>query len=109
MRAQAGDAAALGRLLSRVEAESDEARAALAEGYRSGGKAAQRSTALGEARLRRMAQYRALKCAEGLLCRRFAPARHPELAAMVERISRREIDPYTAGEWLLNFITGRRL
>ena len=81
-----------------------ELAAALAE-HRS----AQRSSPLGEARLRRMAQYRALKCAEGLLCRRFAPARHPELAAMVERISRREIDPYTAGEWLLNFITGRRL
>jgi LAO/AO transport system kinase len=62
----------------------------------------QRSTPLGEARLRKIAEYRALKTAEELLRSRFDPSRNAHLAALVERISRRELDPLAAAETLLN-------
>jgi len=65
-------------------------------------RSAHRSTALGEARLRKIAEYRALKTAEELLRNRFAASRNAQLAAMVERISRRELDPLAAAESLLN-------
>jgi len=62
----------------------------------------QQSTALGEVRLRHIAEYRALKTAEDLLRSRFAASGNAHLAALVERISRREIDPLAAAEALLN-------
>ena len=62
----------------------------------------QQATELGEARLRHIAEYRALKTAEDLLRSRFAHSRNPHLAAMVERISRRELDPFSAAQSLLN-------
>ena len=65
----------------------------------------QQSSALGEARLRHIAEYRALKTAEDLLRSRFAAAGNAHLAALVERISRRELDPLAAAETLLNTTT----
>jgi len=62
----------------------------------------QQSTALGEVRQRHIAEYRALKTAEDLLRSRFAASGNVHLAALVERISRREIDPLAAAEALLN-------
>jgi len=62
----------------------------------------QESTALGEVRQRHIAEYRALKTAEDLLRSRFAASGNVHLAALVERISRREIDPLAAAEALLN-------
>ena len=60
----------------------------------------QQSTPLGEARLRHIAAYRALKTAEELLRSRFAASRDARLAELVERISRRELDPFAAAEAL---------
>jgi LAO/AO transport system kinase len=60
------------------------------------------SHALGEERLRHIAEYRALKTAEDLLRGRFAASRGTRLAELVEQISRRELDPFAAAETLLN-------
>jgi len=57
---------------------------------------------LGKERLRHIAEYRALKTAEDLLRSRFAASRGTRLAELVERISRRELDPFAAAETLLN-------
>jgi GTPase len=62
----------------------------------------QQSHPLGEERLRHIAEYRALKTAEDLLRTRFAASRSTRLAELVEQISRRELDPFTAAETLLN-------
>jgi LAO/AO transport system kinase len=62
----------------------------------------QRSHPLGAARLRDIAEYRALKTAEDLLRSRFAASRSTRLAELVERVSRRELDPFAAAETLLN-------
>jgi LAO/AO transport system kinase len=62
----------------------------------------QQSHPLGEQRLRRIAEYRALKTAEDLLHSRFAASRSTRLAELVERISRRELDPFSAAETLLS-------
>jgi len=67
----------------------------------------QLATSLGAARLRHIAEYRALKTTEALLRRRFAPSRNAYLAALVERIARRELDPFAAAETLLNNATIR--
>ncbi|HLE65674.1 MAG TPA: methylmalonyl Co-A mutase-associated GTPase MeaB [Burkholderiales bacterium] len=64
-----------------------------------------RASELGPERARRIAEYRALKTAEDLLRARFASARSAGLAEMVDRISRRELDPFTAAETLLNNAT----
>lgn len=65
-------------------------------------RAVQQASPLGPARLRHIAEYRALKTAEDLLRTRFAAARNLGLAAIVEKISRRELDPFSAAESLLN-------
>ena len=62
----------------------------------------QQGHALGEERLRHIAEYRALKTAEDLLRSRFAASRSTRLAELVEQISRRELDPFAAAETLLN-------
>jgi LAO/AO transport system kinase len=62
----------------------------------------QRSHPLGAARLRDIAEYRALKTAEDLLRSRFAASRSTRLAELVEQVSRRELDPFAAAETLLN-------
>ncbi len=62
----------------------------------------QQSSPLGEARLHHIAEYRALKTAEDLLRSRFSPSRNARLAELVERISRRELDPLAAAETLLD-------
>ena len=59
-------------------------------------------SALGASRLRHIAEYRALKTAEDLLRRRFAAARNAQLAQIVEQISTRALDPFSAAEKLLN-------
>ena len=56
----------------------------------------------GPLRERRIAEYRALKSAEALLRSRFGPQRSPRLAELVERIARRQLDPYTAAAELLD-------
>ena len=60
------------------------------------------ASALGAARLRHIAEYRALKTAEDLLRRRFAATRNAQLAQIVEQISTRALDPFSAAEKLLN-------
>jgi LAO/AO transport system kinase len=65
----------------------------------------QASCALGVAKRRHIAEYRALKTAEDLLRSRFAAARNPQLAAIVEQISTRTLDPFSAAEKLLNDAT----
>jgi LAO/AO transport system kinase len=60
------------------------------------------ASALGATRLRHIAEYRALKTAEDLLRRRFAVARNAQLAQIVEQISTRALDPFSAAEKLLN-------
>jgi LAO/AO transport system kinase len=60
------------------------------------------ASALGASRLRHIAEYRALKTAEDLLRRRFAAARNAQLAQIVEQISTRALDPFSAAEQLLN-------
>ena len=62
----------------------------------------QQSHPLGEARLRHIAEYRALKTAEDLLRSRFAASRNARWAELVGRVSRRELDPLAAAETLLN-------
>jgi LAO/AO transport system kinase len=65
----------------------------------------QQSTPLGDIRLRHIAEYRALKTAEELLRSRFTPSRNAHLAAIVDRIARRELDPFSAAEILLDNAT----
>lgn len=55
-----------------------------------------RPSEAGRARARRIAEYRALKTAEGILRRRFSAAADSRLGALVESVVRREIDPETA-------------
>ena len=62
----------------------------------------QQAHPLGQERLRHIAEYRALKTAEDLLRSRFAASRGTRLAELVERMSRRELDPFSAAETLLN-------
>jgi len=68
-------------------------------------RAVQASSALGAAKLRHIAEYRALKTAEDLLRSRFAAARNTQLAHIVEQISMRTLDPFSAAERLLNDAT----
>ena len=63
---------------------------------------AHRSTELGQERLRRIAEYRTFKTAEDLLRSRFFASTSERVAAMVERISRRELDPFAASEELMS-------
>ena len=65
---------------------------------------AHRSTELGPARLRRIAEYRTFKTAEDLLRSRFFASSSEQVAAMVDRISRRELDPFAASDELLSNI-----
>jgi LAO/AO transport system kinase len=62
----------------------------------------QSATPLGAAKLRHIAEYRALKTAEDLLRSRFASARNAQLASLVEQISTRTLDPFSAAQMLLN-------
>jgi LAO/AO transport system kinase len=68
-------------------------------------RAVQSSSTLGAAKLRHIAEYRALKTAEDMLRSRFAAARNAELAHIVEQISTRALDPFSAAEKLLNDAT----
>lgn len=63
---------------------------------------AHRSTQLGQERLRRIAEYRTFKTAEDLLRGRFFASTSERVAAMVDRISRRELDPFAASEELMS-------
>jgi LAO/AO transport system kinase len=63
---------------------------------------AHRSTELGPERLRRIAEYRTFKTAEDLLRSRFFASTSERVAAMVERISRRELDPFAASDELMS-------
>jgi len=63
---------------------------------------AHRSTKLGPERLRRIAEYRTFKTAEDLLRSRFFASTSERVAAMVERISRRELDPFAASDELMS-------
>ncbi|UCH50262.1 MAG: methylmalonyl Co-A mutase-associated GTPase MeaB [Betaproteobacteria bacterium] len=65
---------------------------------------AHRSTALGPERLRRIAEYRTFKTAEDLLRGRFFTSTSERVTAMVERISRRELDPFAASDELMSNI-----
>jgi len=64
-----------------------------------------RASELGPERARRVAEYRALKTAEDLLRAQFTSARNANLAGLVERVTRRELDPFTAAETLLSNAT----
>ena len=55
----------------------------------------------GHARLSRIAEFRMLKVAEEILRARFEQARQAQMAAVAERLARRQISPRTAGEQLL--------
>ena len=63
---------------------------------------AHRLTELGPARLRSIAEYRTFKTAEDLLRSRFFASTSEQVAAMVDRISRRELDPFAASDELLS-------
>ncbi len=63
---------------------------------------AHRTTELGAERLRRIAEYRTFKTAEDLLRSRFFASTSERVAAMVERISRRELDPFAASDELMS-------
>jgi LAO/AO transport system kinase len=60
------------------------------------------STELGPERLRRIAEYRTFKTAEDLLRSRFFASTSERVAALVERISRRELDPFAASDELMS-------
>ena len=60
------------------------------------------TTELGPERLRRIAEYRTFKTAEDLLRSRFFASTSERVAAMVERISRRELDPFAASDELMS-------
>ena len=63
---------------------------------------AHRTTELGPERLRRIAEYRTFKTAEDLLRSRFFASTSERVAAMVERISRPELDPFAASDELMS-------
>lgn len=63
---------------------------------------AHRSTELGPERLRRIAEYRTFKTAEDLLRSRFFASTSDRVASMVDRISRRELDPFAASDELMS-------
>jgi len=63
---------------------------------------AHRNTELGPERLRRIAEYRTFKTAEDLLRSRFFASTSERVASMVERISRRELDPFAASDELMS-------
>ena len=63
---------------------------------------AHRSTELGTERLRRIAEYRTFKTAEDILRSRFFASTSERVSAMVERISRRELDPFAASDELMS-------
>ena len=60
------------------------------------------STELGTERLRRIAEYRTFKTAEDVLRSRFFASTSERVSAMVERISRRELDPFAASDELMS-------
>jgi len=60
------------------------------------------STELGTERLRRIAEYRTFKTAEDILRSRFFASTSERVSAMVERISRRELDPFAASDELMS-------
>src|SRR5690349_10396647 len=62
----------------------------------------QSASELGAAKRRHIAEYRTLKTAEELLRSRFAASRRTRLAQMVDQISARALDPFSAAETLLN-------
>jgi LAO/AO transport system kinase len=62
----------------------------------------QADSALGAEKRRHIAEYRTLKTAEDLLRSRFATSRGTRLAQMVEQISARALDPFSAAKMLLN-------
>jgi LAO/AO transport system kinase len=59
-------------------------------------------TDAGRERLRRIAEFRMLKIAEEILRARFKQSREGKVAAVAERLARREISPRAAGEQLLD-------
>ena len=61
-----------------------------------------RSSEAGQARVRRIAEFRMLKTAEDLLHQRFLRARQGALAAVADQLMDRRISPYQAAERLLN-------
>lgn len=63
---------------------------------------AHRSTELGTERLRRIAEYRTFKTAEDILRSRFFASTSERVSAMVDRISRREMDPFAASDELMS-------
>ncbi len=63
---------------------------------------AHRTTALGTERLRRIAEYRTFKTAEDLLRSRFFVSTSDRVSALVDRISRRELDPFAASDELMS-------
>ncbi|KPK33689.1 MAG: LAO/AO ABC transporter ATP-binding protein [Betaproteobacteria bacterium SG8_40] len=63
---------------------------------------AHHTTELGAERLRRIAEYRTFKTAEDLLRSRFFASTSERVAALVERISRRELDPFAASDELMS-------
>jgi LAO/AO transport system kinase len=60
------------------------------------------TTALGTERLRRIAEYRTFKTAEDLLRSRFFVSTSDRVSALVDRISRRELDPFAASDELMS-------
>jgi len=66
---------------------------------------AHRSTELGPERLRRIAEYRTFKTAEDLLRSRFFASTSERVAALVDRISRRELDPFAASDELMSNVS----
>lgn len=61
-----------------------------------------RTSEAGQARVRRIAEFRMLKTAEDLLHQRFLRARQGALAAVADQLVDRRISPYQAAERLLN-------
>ena len=61
-----------------------------------------RSTQLGVERMRRIAEYRTFKTAEDLLRSRFFDSTNNRLNTTVDRIAKRELDPFTASTELLS-------
>jgi len=57
---------------------------------------------LGVERMRRIAEYRTFKTAEDLLRSRFFDSTNNRLNATVDRIAKRELDPFTASTELLS-------
>ena len=59
------------------------------------------SSEAGRTRSRKIAQFRMLKTAEDLLRIRFSERSAGRVAAIADRLASREIDPYAAGEKLI--------